>query len=229
MNKQLEKALAKPDILLMGPIVSPTTGDKLPIHFSTKNLYSHPDSLITIAKEIGRILKKIKVDRIAGGETAGIPLVTAVSMVTKIPMIYVRKEKREYPRMSVEGIIKKGDKVALLDDSLVSGEHKELFMHNLRQAGARIKALIVIIDATNHSKEKERKKFLSLLKREKIRFFYLFQWPEWFKILGKYGYLSQAMTEIAVDSATNIVSWQNNPKKWRWFEKVKSKQKGKFV
>lgn len=230
MNKQLEKALAKPETLIMGPVISPSTGDKFPVHITTRKLYSFPDSLLVIAKEIAKILKKLKVDRIAGGESAGIPLVTAVSLVSKIPMVYVRKEKRRFPRTSVEGVIKRGDKVALLDDSFVSGENKEIFIQNLRQAGANVTALIVIVDANiHHSKEKQGKKFISKLLKEKIKFYSLLKWPEWFKILGKYGHLSAEMTKIAIDCAIDTLSWQNNPAKWQWFEKVKRKQKNRFV
>lgn len=230
MNQALEKALAKSEALIMGPVISPSTGDKFPIHITTRKLYSFPDSLLAIAKEITKILKKIKVDRIAGGESAGIPLATAVSLVSKIPMVYVRKEKRRFPRTSVEGVIKKGDHVALLDDSFVSGENKEIFIQNLRQAGANVVALIVIVDANiHHAKEKQGKRFISKLRKEKIKFYSLLKWPEWFKILGKYGLLSAEMTKIAVDCATDAISWQNNPAKWQWFEKVKKRQKGKFV
>lgn len=229
MNKKLEKALAKPEILILGPVISPASKDKLPIHVTSRKLLSHPDSLWTIAKEMVKIIKKLKVNRIAGGETAGIPWATACSMISKIPMVYVRKEKRKWPRTSVEGIIYKGDKVVLLDDSFVSGEHKKIFIENIEQTGAKVKAIVVIADAPGTSKEKERQEFLKELKRKRIKVFSLVKWPEWFRILGKYGHLSPKMTEIAVDAASNVKDWQDNPKKWKWFEKVKREQKGKFT
>lgn len=51
MNQLLEKALARPEVLIMGPVVSPSTGDKFPIHLTTRKLYSFPDSLLAIAQE----------------------------------------------------------------------------------------------------------------------------------------------------------------------------------
>lgn len=229
MNKRLERALAKPEILIMGPVVSPASGDKVPVHYNLRKIFSYPNSLKIIAEEIGKILKKLKVDKIAGGETAGIPLVTATSLVTRIPMVYVRKEKVKPPRSPVEGIIHKGERVALLDDSFVSGEHKEIFIKNIEQVGGRVVALIVLAHAPNTSKEEQRRKYLLRLKRKGIKFFNLWQHPEMFKVMEKYGHLSPEMAKIAIDAASDMRKWQNNPQKWTWFYKIKKKQKGKFI
>ena len=58
MNKNLEKALAKPGVLLMGPMISPASGDRIPIHITPRRFFSYPDFLLLIAQEIGKIVKK---------------------------------------------------------------------------------------------------------------------------------------------------------------------------
>lgn len=138
MNKKLDpkliKALCKPEMLIMGPVTAKSININMPIHTSTRRLYSYPDSLEIIATEVGKIVKKMKVNRIIGGVTAGIPFATVVSYATKIPMCYVRDEKISPPRYPVEGIISPGDKAVLLDDSLVSGNHKKIFIEKSEKA-----------------------------------------------------------------------------------------------
>lgn len=229
MNRAIERAMAKPEILIMGPVVSPASGDKLPISITTRKIYSYPESLKIIAQEIGKIAKKLKADRVAGGETAGIPLATAVSLTTNIPLIYVRKEKIKFPRRSVEGIINKNDRIVLIDDTFVSGEHKENFIKNIKQMGGQVVGLIVLINVPNNSKENKRKKYLLHLREGGIRFFALCKHPELFKALGKYKCLSPEMTKIAVDCAKDFRKWQKNQKKWSWFYKIYHKQNGKFI
>ena len=57
------------------------------------------------------------VDRLAGAELGGIPLVTATSMQTGLPCLFIRNSKKDYgTSKQLEGVLAAGEKVVLLED-----------------------------------------------------------------------------------------------------------------
>lgn len=180
-----------------------------------------------LAEEMGAIVKKLKIDKVVGGETTGIILATAVYMVTKIPMCYVREDRPAPPRYAVEGVLNPGEHVALIDDSYVTGKNKLKFIANIEQSGGLVTDIVVVCDAFIPGQDSSRK----IIQSKGIKVHYLCTWTDWYRLLNEYGYLSPQMCKIAVDSIDNRSSW-NGPgseTKWAWFEKVKQLQGGKFI
>ncbi len=76
-------------------------------------------------------------DVVAGGETAGIPFGAFVAERMELPMIYVRKKPKGYGRNAqIEGVLKEGQRVLLVEDLTTDGGSKLKFVEALRQAGA---------------------------------------------------------------------------------------------
>ncbi|MBI1214783.1 MAG: orotate phosphoribosyltransferase [Alphaproteobacteria bacterium] len=78
-----------------------------------------------------------KVDYIAGGETAGISYAAWISEELSKPMLYVRKKPKGFGRgAQIEGEMKDGARVLLVEDLTTDGGSKIAFAEALRDGGA---------------------------------------------------------------------------------------------
>ncbi len=84
-------------------------------------------------------------DNIAGGETAGIPFSAFVAERMALPMTYVRKKPKGYGRGArIEGVMKEGERVLLVEDLTTDGGSKLSFVDAIRDAGAECAHTAVI-------------------------------------------------------------------------------------
>ena len=67
-----------------------------PVYVDFRGLISNPPLLKEIGQALADKAKQIGCDRIAGIPYAGLPLGVAASLAGGIPMIYPRKEAKEY-------------------------------------------------------------------------------------------------------------------------------------
>ena len=76
-------------------------------------------------------------DNIAGGETAGIPFAALVAERMALPMTYVRKKPKGYGRNArIEGEMRPGQRVLLVEDLATDGGSKLSFVDAIRDTGA---------------------------------------------------------------------------------------------
>ncbi|MEX0282198.1 MAG: orotate phosphoribosyltransferase [Arenibacterium sp.] len=76
-------------------------------------------------------------NNIAGGETAGIPFSALVAERMSLPMSYVRKKPKGYGRNArIEGEMREGDRVLLVEDLTTDGGSKLSFVDAIRETGA---------------------------------------------------------------------------------------------
>lgn len=76
-------------------------------------------------------------DNIAGGETAGIPFAALVAERMALPMSYVRKKPKGYGRNArIEGAMREGERVLLVEDLTTDGGSKLSFVDAIRETGA---------------------------------------------------------------------------------------------
>ena len=84
-------------------------------------------------------------DALAGGETAGIPFAAWLAERTHLPMQYVRKKPKGFGRDArIEGDIKDGQRILLVEDLTTDGGSKLNFVEALRTAGAEVAHTFVI-------------------------------------------------------------------------------------
>jgi orotate phosphoribosyltransferase len=77
-------------------------------------------------------------DNIAGGETAGIPFAALVAERMALPMSYVRKKPKGYGRdAQIEGEMREGERVLLVEDLTTDGGSKLKFIDAIRKTGAQ--------------------------------------------------------------------------------------------
>jgi orotate phosphoribosyltransferase len=151
VNTIMERALTRGDYLLSGGVRSDYYIDKF-------RLFSDPDVLRRIARLFTPIVTEVQPNLIAGTELGGVILATAVSQMTGIPMIVVRKSPKAYGAFTedfVEGPYEAGQRVLLLEDVVTSGRevmaakgrlealHLEVHVHAVISRGlAPVKSLV---------------------------------------------------------------------------------------
>ena len=166
MNEKIAKALTDANVVKFGEFEL-ASGLVSPIYVDLRILPSYPDSMAIVTTELVKAVKKLKPDVVAGAETAGIPLAMAISLKTKLPMIYVRKKPKSYGTMEmIEGILKKDQKVILIDDMATNAYSKLKFVDGIKHSGGIVNDVLIVLDREQGGVEalaKENVKLHSLI------------------------------------------------------------------
>lgn len=130
----VERALTQGDYILAGGSPSDYYIDKF-------RLFSDPHVLRKIARLFTPVIAEVSPDLIAGTELGGVVIATAVSQMSGIPMIAVRKKPKGYGAFAneyVEGPYHAGQRALLLEDVVTSG-------NELLSAASRLQELGLIV------------------------------------------------------------------------------------
>jgi orotate phosphoribosyltransferase len=126
-----------------------TSGWASPTYIDCRKLISFPHARKTLmdmaVTTIERGVGFDALDAVAGGETAGIPYAAWIADRMHLPMLYVRKKPKGFGRNAlIEGDIKPGTRVLLVEDLATDGKSKLHFINGLREAGAEVKHTFVV-------------------------------------------------------------------------------------
>ncbi len=95
-----------------------------------------------------------KAVRLAGAELGGIPLVTATSLHTGLPCLFVRNQKKDYgTAKQLEGVLNSGDMVVLVEDVATTGGQALEAVKSIREAGGVVIGVIATIDRLEGARE----------------------------------------------------------------------------
>ncbi|RPJ50454.1 MAG: orotate phosphoribosyltransferase, partial [Chloroflexi bacterium] len=129
-------------------------GLKSPIYLDLRQLVSYPDLLAEVGRAYMSLLKDLSFDRLAALPYAALPIGTVVSLQGGWPLIYPRKEVKDYgTRAEIEGEYHPGERVAVIDDLATTGESKFEAIEKLTSVGLRIQDVIVLIDRQSGAAE----------------------------------------------------------------------------
>jgi len=135
------------------------SGALSPFYVDLRVIISHPPILRAIAQRILDLLAPLTFQRIAGIPYAGLPIATAVSLAGNLPMIYARKEAKDYgTKRVIEGAFAAGETVVLIDDVITDGASKFEAAEPLAQAGLVVKDFVIFLDREQGGADRLREK-----------------------------------------------------------------------
>lgn len=114
---------------------------------------TQPDILAALAERFAGYVDD-SVDRLAGAELGGIPLVTAAALATGKPTVLIRNQKKDYgTSKQLEGVLESGDRVLLLEDVATTGGQVLEAAKVLADAGAKVVGIVAVIDRQEGARE----------------------------------------------------------------------------
>lgn len=125
-----------------------TSGTFSPVYIDVRRLISFVDEreeAITMLQELVKETVSERIHGIAGGETAGIPYAAFLSQKMGLPMLYVRKQAKGFGRNAqIEGEVRDGDHIILVEDLMFDSGSKVNFINGLRNAGLKVNHVFVL-------------------------------------------------------------------------------------
>jgi orotate phosphoribosyltransferase len=132
------------------------SGNYSPIYINCRTLISS-QAFVDLFSSYARTLAHnhdLEFDVIAGGETAGIPFAAFLARSLGKPMIYVRKAPKSHgTHGTVEGVVRMGARVLLVEDLITDAASKVGFIASLRSLDVIVKDVLVILDRLQGGRE----------------------------------------------------------------------------
>ena len=128
------------------------SGATSPYYIDMARLLSKPKHLCTIAEIAAETIKGImandKIDKLASIELKGALIVPSIACKVDLPCIIVRKENKAYGITGrIAGAdVAVGDNILFFDDVVSEGLSKIEGIKPLKQLGAKVKHLMVVVD-----------------------------------------------------------------------------------
>lgn len=115
-------------------------------YFDKYRFESQPDLLRAIAGHASEPVPE-GTEVLAGLELGGVPVATALSLATGIPVVFVRKEAKAYgTRRLAEGLDVERRRVLVVEDLVTSGGQVVLSTADLRALGAVVGQALCVVD-----------------------------------------------------------------------------------
>lgn len=128
-----------------------------PIYIDLRVIVSAPQLLNQIADQMIALIQehKIKCDLLAGIPYTALPMATVLSVKLNKPMIYARKEVKEYgTKKKIEGKYAPGQTCLIVDDLITTGDSKFETIAPFEAEGLKITDVAVLIDRQQGGGEK---------------------------------------------------------------------------
>ena len=179
------------------------SGYKMPIYNDNRLLLGNAQNRALVTKGFQDLLKKIttEVEVIAGTATAGIPHATTLADRLQVPLVYVRSTAKSHGMGNkIEGILKKSQKVLVIEDLISTGGSAVNAVKSVREAGGIVDHCFSIF---SYGFPESLEKF----KSASCQVHSLLGFSELLKV-------AQSTQDIASNDIHTLQSWQESPFKW---------------
>lgn len=130
------------------------SGIESPFYVDLRPLASDPKILKHLANYLLEMLPLDNFDLICGVPYAALPMATAMSLESYIPLIIKRKEAKEYgTKKLIEGIYQKGQNCLLVEDVITSGKSLLETIPEIEDEGITVSDIVVVLDRRQGGKE----------------------------------------------------------------------------
>src|SRR4051794_15140595 len=141
-------------------------------------------------------------DAVAGGETAGIPFAAWIADRLSLPMLYIRKKPKGFGRNAqIEGEMKEGARILLVEDLASEGTSKLNFVQGIRNAGGIVHHSFVVFHYGIFPQS------VASLAAEKVQLLALATWWDAIDVAERLGYFTP-------DQLASVRSFLENPDAW---------------
>ncbi|MCL2687413.1 MAG: orotate phosphoribosyltransferase [Methanobrevibacter sp.] len=124
-----------------------SSGKESDYYIDMKKAITEPIILKTIAELITQSIANENIDKVAGPALGAVPIATAVSLHSKIPLLMIRKEKKDYGTSKlIEGELNKGDNVIVVEDVTTTGGSLIKAIKTIQENGGIVKKAFVVVD-----------------------------------------------------------------------------------
>lgn len=179
------------------------SGWKAPIYCDNRKVLSYPETRTFICNQFANLIRKKypNAEAIAGVATGAIAHGVLVAEVLGLPFIYVRSKPKGHGLENlIEGDIKPGTKVVIIEDLISTGGSSLSAAEAVRKYGAEVLGMLAIFTynfpiATQHFKEANIE--LETLSN--------------YNLLLKLAYDAGEITDAQLESLNN---WRKNPETW---------------
>ena len=130
------------------------SGKKSNYYVNMKKDITYPEILSSIADLITNQIKNENLDKVAGPALGAVPIATAVSLKSNLPLLMIRKEEKGYGTSKlIEGDLEKGDEVVVVEDVTTSGGSLLKAIKAIEDNGGVVKKAISIVDRLEGAQE----------------------------------------------------------------------------
>ena len=212
--KNLEKTIAKDLLSIEAIFLKPedpftwASGIKSPIYCDNRLTLSEPEVRTRVENGLAEIIKENypEVESLMGTSTAGIAHAAITADILSLPMGYVRGSSKDHGRKNqIEGKLKQGQKVVVIEDLISTGGSVIEVVNVLREAGAEVLGIASIF-TYNMEKSKIR------LDEAKVKNVSLSNFDTMVEVAVEENYIKQEDKE-------KLISFRNNPSDEGWMKK----------
>ena len=178
------------------------SGIESPFYVDLRPLASDPKILKLLANYLLDMLPLDNFDLICGVPYAALPMATAMSLESYLPLIIKRKEAKQYGTKKIlEGIYKPGQNCLLVEDVITSGASLLETIPEIENEGITVSDIVVVLDRQQGGRE--------MLEKKGFRVHSLFTISDVCTILKDEGHLTDGEVERINDFlAGNVVKFE---------------------
>lgn len=210
----MEKLIAKDLLSIKAVFLSPNapftwaSGIKSPIYCDNRLTLSYPEVRKDVEEGLAKLIRENypEAECLMGTATAGIAHAALAADILGLPMGYVRGGAKSHGRNNrIEGLVKEGMKVVVVEDLISTGGSSLECVDALREAGCEVVGMVAIF---TYGMEKATVNFAAK--------------DCTFKTLTNY----ETLVEVAVENnyieesdLEKLKAWKQNPSDESWMEK----------